>query len=250
VRSLIALWRIAATVALIVDGLRQAAFVLPRQDAAGRRARVQAWSRKVLARLGVELRIDGAPQAGGVLIVANHVSWLDITALHAVAPQLRFVSKSAIAHWPLLGALARAARTLFIEREKKRDALRVVHEVASALKDGDTVCVFPEGTTGPGDTVLPFHANLLQAAIATGVPVQPVALRYSEPGLPVSVAAQYIGETTLVGSLLKVAGGRGLVVHVAFLEAEPPGETERRRLAQALQARIAARLAADLAAPA
>ena len=120
----------------------------------------------------------------------------------------------------------------------------------AALKDGDTICVFPEGTTGPGDTVLPFHANLLQAAIATGVPAQPVALRYSEPGLPVSVAAQYIGETTLVGSLLKVAGARGLVVHVGFLEAEPPGETERRRLAQALQARIAARLAADLAAPA
>lgn len=246
-RFLVALWRLAATVALITSGLWQAGVVLPGLDAAGRRERVRVWSLKVLARLGVELRIDGAPQPGGVLIVANHVSWLDITALHAVAPEVRFVSKSAIAHWPLLGALARAARTLFIEREKKRDALRVVHEVAGALKAGDTVGVFPEGTTGPGGTLLPFHANLLQAAIATGVPVQPVVLRYSEPGLPVSVAAQYIGDTTLVGSLLKVAGAHGLVVHVAFLEPEPAGETERRRLAQAMQARIAARLAKDLA---
>jgi len=246
-RLLVALWRLAATVGLIASGLWQVRVVLPRLDEAARRARVQAWSAKALRRLGVELRIEGRPQPGGVLIVANHVSWLDITTLHAVAPQVRFVSKSAIAHWPLLGSLARAARTLFIEREKKRDALRVVHEVAAALKDGDTVGVFPEGTTGPGGTLLPFHANLLQAAIATGVPVQPVVLRYSEPGLPVSIAAQYIGDTTLVGSLLKVAGARGLVVHVAFLEAEPAGETERRRLAQAMQARIAARLAMDLA---
>ena len=246
-RFLVALWRIAATVALVANGLWQVHVVLPRLDEAGRLARVQAWSVRLLACLGIELRVEGTPRAGGVLIVANHVSWLDISTLHAVAPQLRFVSKAAIAHWPLVGSLTRAARTLFIEREKKRDALRVVHEVAGALASGDTVGVFPEGTTGPGGTVMPFHANLLQAAIAKGVPVQPVALRYSEPGLPVSVAAQYIGDTTLVGSVFKVAGARRLVVHVAFLEPEPPGETERRRLAQAVQERIAARLAADLA---
>jgi len=243
VRFLVALWRIAGTAAMVASGLRQAAFVLPRLDPAGRRARVQAWSATLLGRMGVELRVSGAPAPGGVLVVANHVSWLDITALHAVAPQIRFVSKSAIAHWPLVGALARAASTLFIEREKKRDALRVVHEVAAALKTGDTIAVFPEGTTGPGDRVLPFHANLLQAAIATAAPVQPVAIRYSEPGMRVSLAAQYIDDTTLVGSLFKVAGARGLVVHVDFLPPEPAGETERRRLAQRMQERIGERLA-------
>lgn len=242
-RFLVALWRIAGTAAMVASGLRQAAFVLPRLDPAGRRARVQAWSATLLGRMGVELRVSGAPAPGGVLVVANHVSWLDITALHAVAPQIRFVSKSAIAHWPLVGALARAASTLFIEREKKRDALRVVHEVAAALKTGDTIAVFPEGTTGPGDRVLPFHANLLQAAIATAAPVQPVAIRYSEPGMRVSLAAQYIDDTTLVGSLFKVAGARGLVVHVDFLPPEPAGETERRRLAQRMQERIGERLA-------
>jgi len=247
VRFLVALWRIAGAAGMVLAGLRQVVFVLPRQDAAGRRARVQAWSAELLARMGVELRVEGAPQPGGVLVVANHVSWLDITTLHAVAPQLRFVSKAAIAHWPLVGRLARAADTLFIEREKKRDALRVVHEVAAALKSGDAIGVFPEGTTGPGDEVLPFHANLLQAAIAVGAPVQPVVIRYSEPGLPVSVAAQYVGDTTLVGSVLKVAGARGLVVHVSFLEPEPPGETERRRLAQTMRGRIADRLAQALA---
>jgi len=175
-------------------------------------------------------------------MVANHVSWLDIPALHASSPRTRFVSKSAIAHWPLLGRLARAGGTLFIERERKRDALRVVHEVAAALKNHDAVAVFPEGTTGAGHEVLPFHANLLQAAITTGTLIQPIVLRYSEPGLPVSVAAQYIDDTTLVESMMKVCRARGIVVDVRFLPPEPAGELDRRALAERLHERVAAEL--------
>ena len=90
----------------------------------------------------------------------------------------RFVSKADVRHWPLLGWLVACGGTLFIERERKRDALRVVHQMAEALQAGETVAVFPEGTTSDGHGLLPFHANLLQAAIATETPVQPVALRY------------------------------------------------------------------------
>ena len=192
----------------------------------------------MLRRLGVEVRVSGTAHPGAVLMVANHVSWLDIPALHASAPRARFVSKADIAHWPLLGRLARAGGTLFIERERKRDALRVVHEVADALKQADAVAVFPEGTTGAGHEVLPFHANLLQAAIVTATAVQPIALRYSEPGHAVSVAAQYTGDTTLGQSLMKVCRARGLVVEVRFLPAEPVGELDRRALAQRLHDRI------------
>ena len=198
--------------------------------------------------LGVTVRVSGAAHPGAVLMVANHVSWLDIPAVHASAPQARFVSKSNIAHWPLLGRLARAGGTLFIERERKRDALRVVHEVADALRRSDAVAVFPEGTTGTGHDVLPFHANLLQAAITTGTVVQPIVLRYSEPGHPVSVAAQYTGTTTLVESLMKVCRARGLVVDVRFLAPEPAGELDRRALAELLRGRIAAELKAPTAA--
>ena len=198
----------------------------------------------MLRRLGVEVRFSGAAHPGAVLMVANHVSWLDIPALHASAPRARFVSKSNIAHWPLLGRLARAGGTLFIERERKRDALRVVHEVADALRHSDAVAVFPEGTTGAGFGVLPFHANLLQAAITTATAVQPVVLRYSEPGHAVSVAAQYIDDTTLVDSLMKVCRARGLVVDVRFLPVEPAGELDRRTLAEGLRERIAAELQA------
>ena len=242
-RTLVAFWRILRVIGMVAQGLWLAGFVMPRLDAAGRHAIVQRWSVKMLRCLGVEVRVAGSAHPGAVLMVANHVSWLDIPALHASAPQVRFVSKSDIAHWPLLGKLARAGGTLFIERERKRDALRVVHEVAEALHAADAVAVFPEGTTGAGHGVLPFHANLLQAAISTSTTVQPVVLRYSEPGHPVSVAAQYIDDTTLVESLMKVCRARGLVVDVRFLAPEPAGERDRRVLAERLHGRVAAELA-------
>ena len=243
-RTLVALWRILRVVGMVARGLWLAGLVMPRRDAAGRRAIVQRWSGQLLQRLGVAVRVSGTPHRGAVLMAANHVSWLDIPALPASAPQARFVSKSAIAHWPLVGRLARAGGTLFIERERKRDAMRVVHEVAAALRQGDAVAVFPEGTTGDGHAVLPFHANLLQAAITTATAVQPVVLRYREPGQPVSTAAQYIGDTTLVESLMKVCRARGLAVEVRFLPAEPAGELDRRALAQRLHERVSAELGA------
>ncbi len=247
-RTLVAIWRILCVVGMVARGLWLAGVVMPRRDLAGRRAVVQRWAVQMLRCLGVQVRVSGDAHAGAVLMASNHVSWLDIPALHASAPQARFVSKSAIARWPLLGRLARAGGTLFIERERKRDALRVVHEVAEALKQADAVAVFPEGTTGAGYDVLPFHANLLQAAIATATVVQPIALRYSEPGHAVSVATQYVGDTTLGQSLMKVCRARGLVVDVHFLAPEPVGELDRRVLAQRLHDRIAAELRAMTAA--
>jgi 1-acyl-sn-glycerol-3-phosphate acyltransferase len=243
-RNLVALWRILRVAGMVAQGLWLVAVKLPRSDAAGWHAIMQRWSVRMLRCLGVTVRVTGSVQPGAVLAVANHVSWLDIPALHASAPRLRFVSKSNIAHWPLLGRLARAGGTLFIERERKRDALRVVHEVADALRRADAVAVFPEGTTGAGRGVLPFHANLLQAPITTGTVVQPIMLRYSEPGHPVSVAAQYIDDTTLGESLMKVCRARGLVVEVRFPPVEPAGELDRRVLAETLRERIAAELQA------
>ena len=246
---LVAPRRLAGVVGRVFQGLWLAGVRMPRLDAAGRHAIVQRWSVQMLRTLGVEVRVTGTPHVGAVLFVANHVSWLDIPALHASAPHARFVSKAAIAHWPLLGSLARAGGTLFIERERKRDALRVVHEVADALRGADAIAVFPEGTTGAGDAVLPFHANLLQAAITTGCVVQPVVLRYSEPGHMFSIAAQYTGDTTLVESLMKVVKASGMVVHVEFLAPEPAAETDRRVLAATLRDRIAEQLAASAIAP-
>ena len=213
----------------------------------GRPARLrlkQLWSQQLLGMLGVRLRADAALPPCPALLVANHVSWLDILAVHAVCPQARFVSKADVRGWPVLGWLVGRAGTLFIERESKRDALRVVHQMAEALRQGDTVAVFPEGTTGEGHEPLPFHANLLQAAVATGTLTQPLALRYSEPGHAVSPTAQWVGDTTLGESLWRIATTPGLAVHVTVLPMQDPAGLERRALATVLRQRIGNALAA------
>jgi 1-acyl-sn-glycerol-3-phosphate acyltransferase len=125
-------------------------------------------------------------------------------------PAARFVSKADVRAWPLVSRLVDAAGTLYLERERKRDALRVVHAMASALQQGQTVAIFPEGTTSTGHGLLPFHANLLQAAISTDTPVQPVALRFSDATHAVSLAAEFVGATTLLQSLWQTACGEPL----------------------------------------
>jgi 1-acyl-sn-glycerol-3-phosphate acyltransferase len=231
-------WRLARGVAHLLHGMAIVASGFSSLPAVRRTARIQWWSAKMLRLVGIHLEVIGAPRPGAALLVANHVSWLDIAVIHAACPQARFVSKADVLRWPLVGRLARAVGTLFIERERKRDALRVVHEVAEALARGQTVAVFPEGTTGPGDAVLPFHANLLQAAIADRAPVQPVALRYHQPGQRFSQAAPYIGETTLLASVWRVVCARGLGVRVQFLLPECSAHADRRALAAHLRDEI------------
>ncbi|MCW7537430.1 1-acyl-sn-glycerol-3-phosphate acyltransferase [Aquabacterium sp. A7-Y] len=239
--AVLAAWRLCRVVLHVLRGLAIVLLLFGGLDAAGRRGHVLRWSQRLLALAGVGLRVDGQPHPGAKLYVANHVSWLDIVAINAVSPA-RFVSKSEVKRWPLLNRLVDAADTLYIERERRRDALRVVHQVAEALQAGDTVAVFPEGTTSDGRHVLPFHANLLQAAIATATPVQPVALRYSDAGHAVSPAAAYVGDTNLVSSLWQVLTAEGLVVRVRLLPAEGTAGAERRVLSEQVREKIAAGL--------
>ena len=242
-RRWVGVWRLLRALAHLGHGLAVMALRFPTLDAGGRHARVQWWSAKLLRVLGIRLTAHGAPRGGATLLVANHVSWLDVAAIHAVAPRARFVAKADVRHWPLLGWLVAGAGTLFIERESKRDALRVVHQMADALRAGDLVAVFPEGTTGAGRELLPFHANLLQAAIATATPAQPVVLRFHEPRHPFSPAAEFLGETSLAQSLWRIACAQGLQVNVQVLDAEVTAHADRRALAAHLRGRIADTLA-------
>jgi 1-acyl-sn-glycerol-3-phosphate acyltransferase len=239
--ALRAIVRLLRAVLHALHGALICAFVFPRLDASQRLARVGWWSARMLDRLGIRLASGGLPRGGPVLLVANHISWLDILAINAVQPA-RFVSKADVRHWPFIGYLVACGGTLFIERERKRDALRVVHQIAEALKAGETVAVFPEGTTSDGHGVLPFHANLLQAAIATETPVQPVVLRYSDAKAAVSTAGSYVGDTSLATSLWSAATAEGLCVHVELLPAEGTRHLDRRALAEKLHESIASRL--------
>ncbi len=238
-RTLLACWRLVRVVVHLLHGLWIIKAQFPRLDVAGRHRRIQWWSGKFLRVLDVQLDLQGQFKAGSSLVVANHVSWLDIVAIHAVHPRTRFVSKADVKRWPIVGPLVYAADTLFIERERKRDAMRVVHQMAEALQAGDSVGIFPEGTTGAGDKLLPFHANLLQAAIAAEAAVQPVALRFSDVDGPISQAVVYVGDTTIVQSLWLIAMGRGLRVRVSVLPPVGARHADRRALSQHLQALIA-----------
>ncbi len=243
-RSLRGAWRLLRAVLHIGHGLGVVRLCFPSLDRVGRQARIRWWSTKMLRLLGLQLQLQGQFRPGAKLIAANHVSWLDIMVVHAVYPEARFVSKSEVRHWPLVGRLVDAADTLYIERERKRDALRVVHQSAAALRSGDTVAVFPEGTTGPGHELLPFHANLLQAAIATATPIQPLALRFADRRHAVSPSALWLGDTTLASSLWLLASGDGLVAHLHALPARASSHAGRRALAETLRIDIVSALAA------
>lgn len=241
--SLRAGWRLLLCIGQIAGGMWICAVIFPFLGTEQRMGHIARWSKRMLHVLGIGLRVSGEPpNAGATLIIANHVSWIDILAINAVRPS-RFVSKADIRAWPLLGWLIACAGTLFIERERKRDAMRVVHMTADALRTGETVAVFPEGTTSDGHGLLPFHANLLQAAIATETPVQGVALRYSDSRETVSSAAAFIGEQTLAASLWAVLSASRMTAHVRLLPPQATRQLERRALAQRLEGQIGEALA-------
>jgi 1-acyl-sn-glycerol-3-phosphate acyltransferase len=240
-RSLLAAWRMLRAVVHVLHGMLVMTR-FPKLDAAGRHQRIQWWSIGLLRAVGLTLHVTGTPRPGAKLIVANHISWLDILAIHAALPHARFVSKADVLDWPLLGWLIRNAGTLFIERERKRDAVRVIHAVAEALQAGDSVAVFPEGTTGEGPELLPFHANLLQAAVSTETPVQPVVLRFSDTSDAFSKSVVYIGDTTLLQSVWRVVSAQGLQAHVDVLPAVGSRHADRRALTQHLRELMAERL--------
>jgi len=240
--ALRALWRLLRVGVHGVHGLLVVLLRFPALDARAREARIRWWAAKMLRMFGITLDVRGRFRPGAKMVVANHVSWLDILAVHAACPEARFVSKAEVRQWPLVARLVDAARTIYLERERARDALRVVHHAAEALAAGDTVAVFPEGTVNDGHALLPFHGNMLQAAIATDVPVQPVALRYADAHADPSPAALFTGDITLTRTLWWLAAAEGLTVRVKVLTPVQTAHADRRALAESLRAQIAAAL--------
>jgi 1-acyl-sn-glycerol-3-phosphate acyltransferase len=207
----------------------------PQLNPQQREARVQVWASQLLRIWDIELEVRGKPVLQGpALLVCNHISWLDIVVIHATR-HCRFVSKSELREWPLIGTLATGAGTLYIERENRKDAVRMVKEMARALKEGDVLAVFPEGTTGDGVDMLPFHANLIQSAIDADAPIQPLALQYVDAASnEISMAARFVGDDTLVGSIWRTLNVSGLKTVVQFGEVQFPDSRNRRSWTQDL----------------
>lgn len=227
------LWRVSRVTLHIAAGIATTTFVFPRARPERKRALIRRWSQKLLRLMNVEARVHGAIDAhgGNVLVVANHVSWLDIVVLNAHRPS-RFIGKSELARWPVVGHLIRGTGTLFIERARRHDTHRVNRSAADALAAGDVVTVFPEGTTTDGTTVLRFHGSLLQPIVDAGGHVLPVAIRYHDPDGALSFAPEYVGDTSFAASFWRVCGERRLGVELIAAPALSARTRHRRALAR------------------
>jgi 1-acyl-sn-glycerol-3-phosphate acyltransferase len=242
VQDLRAVLRLSCTTWHVARGLFIVTVLFPRLSDVQRQQHIGRWSRRVLRALGVTLRAQGQLGPGAKMLVANHVSWLDVMVLHALCPQARFVAKSEVRHWPLIGRLVAGAQTFFVERRRPSQAREAVAEITGALRTGATVVLFPEGTTSNGHSVLPFRSSLLQAALLGGAVVRPVALRYADANERLSRDVPYIGDDTLLGSLWRTARAEQLIADVRVLPAPAGADTDRRVLALALRDAVQAAL--------
>jgi 1-acyl-sn-glycerol-3-phosphate acyltransferase len=228
----------------LLYGMCVVATRFPRASAQQRLELNRAWSLRMLQLCGMRLVVhnDGVRLDEGVLVVANHISWIDIYVINAWRPT-PFVSKAEIRKWPVVGWCAQQLGTVFIQRERRSDAKRIMHELADRLNSGELMCVFPEGTTTDGVQLLPFHANMFQAAVSASRPVQPVCLMYEDAQGRQSTAPAYIDEMSLGESLDALLRGGPLTAHVYVGAPLAPG-ADRRLLAAEAQASVSAALAA------
>ncbi|GAA2457762.1 lysophospholipid acyltransferase family protein [Streptomyces glaucus] len=233
-----AVLRLAAVAALVLAGVALSPLVRGWSRSRGRipAELVRRWCRWIVRAAGVRVRVTGAAApAGGLLLVANHVSWLDVPLLAAVRPA-RMLAKAEIRRWPVAGPVAARGGVLFIDRDRLRALPDAVAAVAGALRSGAAVAAFPEGSTWCGRAQGSFRRAVFQAALDAGVPVQPVRLRYRTTGGATATAPAFVGEDTLLASLWRVASARGLVAEVEVRPPIPPGaHPDRRALAKAAQ---------------
>lgn len=228
-------------------------------EAIARRLRL-GWARNVppllhrlfLRLFDIRVSVRGTPPRRGVptLVLANHVSWIDIPVMAGALP-LSFVAKREIAAWPVFGDLARRQGCIFLDRTRKTATAEVNARVAERLAGGEAIVLFPEGTTGDGNRVLPFRSSLVGAARtaladAPGgrILLQPLAVAYvRRNGLPVTrremPALAWYGDMELVPHLLGFVRGGPLDAVLVWGDPIPFGpETDRKRAAKAAERAI------------
>lgn len=227
-------YRLLRIVIHLLLGVSTCAAVFPWVSPIGRERRIQRWSRQLLAICRVEVELvdqAGARLAPRALIVANHVSWLDIFVINALQP-CRFVAKSDIRDWPVIGWLSHKAGTIFISRGNRRDVRRIFEGLVISIHAGERVAFFPEGTTSLQGQLLPFHANLFEAAIDAAVPVQPHALRYVDAAGRHHPAVEFVGDMSFAQSIMLIVRGERISAQLLVLPAIETAGLLRRQLAQ------------------
>ena len=226
-----------------------AGLVYPWLPERGRTRIVRRWSAGLMRILNVRIRLQGVVpdlSAQNIMLVANHVSWLDIYLLNAVRPA-RFVSKSEVRAWPVVGWLAHKTGTLFIDRTKRSDTARVNQEMSAALSNGGCLAVFPEGTTSNGTLLRAFHASLLQPAVHSQSTLWPAAIRYAHADGSLNTAPAYADEISFGTSLAQILSQPVIHVELVFAPPIPAHGRTRRELARHAEQTIASVL--NLAVP-
>ena len=206
------------------------AIIFPRLSQALRRRILLRWCSELLKILNICISMPSdAPLLQSGILVTNHISWLDVFVLNAVAP-MRFVAKSEVQNWPVIGWFCGRAQTLFIERGRARDAARINKQIVELLQGGDSLAVFPEGTSTDGTAVAAFHASLLQPAIDAGVLIHPVAIRYQDAEGVHSTAPAYIDDISFATSLWNILNCRNLHVQLFPTPSLNAADSDRRTL--------------------
>lgn len=214
-------------------GVTLAGLVFPLLSTIQRDRAIMAWAQRLLKVLGVRANRAAVPNLpGGALLVCNHVSWLDIYLIYA-AQRVHFVSKAEVRTWPVAGWLGHKTGTLFLERGRRADTVRVNAEMHALMQGGAWVAVFPEGTTSDGRGLRRFMPSLLQPAVELNCPIVPAALRYRTLGGEYSAAPAYINEISMWQSLLQIVSEPGLIAELYFGEPILPNGHRRDLAAQA-----------------
>jgi 1-acyl-sn-glycerol-3-phosphate acyltransferase len=237
------IFRLVRVMLHVFKGMAICATVFPWIGQEQRNGHIRRWSTRLLGicNVTVEQAAASAPVLEHCVVVANHVSWLDIFVVHSLHPS-HFVAKAEIRSWPLAGWLAEKAGTVFIARGNRRDLRHIFKGLVTSLEKGERVAFFPEGTTAAQGQLLPFHANLFEAAIDAKVPVQPYALTYADGSGASHPSVDFIGETSFAESIMLILNGPPVKAKLTIL---PPMDTigaHRRDLAEASHKAVAAAL--------
>lgn len=167
-------------------------------------------------KLDVQLRINGHPMDTPGLFVCNHISWLDAVILAGIQ-ELSFIAKNEVRQWPLVGSIGEDLETVFINRLNKFSVYRDLPKLVERIEQRKSVLFFPEGTTSVGHGTQPFFPMLFQIAVRTGCPVQPIALRYTDPQGNVLPDIAFVDDDTLIDSLLRLLQQERVVAHITYL---------------------------------
>ncbi|MBK5939541.1 lysophospholipid acyltransferase family protein [Halochromatium roseum] len=195
---------------------------------------VHWWYRRLTPMLGLKIRAQGR-SAKRVLLVANHISWLDVPVLGSLAP-INFLSKSEVRGWPMIGWMSAQIGTLFIKRGGNQTA-DLIARIAEQVRERQAVVIFPEGTTSDGHQLRRFHPRLLAAAQQSRIDVQPVAIRYGSNNSPDHIAP-FIDDDTLIAHLWRVLCQPQTEVKVHFLDIIASTLMDRRTLAAKCESQI------------